>query len=83
MHSTTTAPQAAEGLHFGIVPYVSRPALGIVSGMVSAGGNLGAVMLLGSFFEDGARRVCAWSMGTEHGHGAWLVHSMHMHMTCA
>ena len=35
--------QMAEGLHFGIVPYVSRPALGIVSGMVGAGGNLGAV----------------------------------------
>jgi len=33
--------QMAEGLHFGIVPYVSRPALGVVSGMVGAGGNLG------------------------------------------
>lgn len=90
--------QAAEGLHYGIVPYVSRPALGIVSGMVSArhslpiylllllprlfllllpllllhyhyychyfltsqvsaGGNLGAVVLLGSFFEDGTLRL--------------------------
>ena len=28
--------QAAEGLHYGIVPYVSRPALGVVSGMVGA-----------------------------------------------
>merc|ERR1719488_24773 len=36
--------QAAEGLHYGIVPYVSRPALGVVSGMVGAGGNLGGVM---------------------------------------
>ena len=36
--------QAAEGLHYGIVPYVSRPALGVVSGMVGAGGNLGAVI---------------------------------------
>jgi NNP family nitrate/nitrite transporter-like MFS transporter len=33
--------QMAEGLHFGIVPYISRPALGVVSGMVGAGGNLG------------------------------------------
>ena len=31
--------QMAEGLHFGVVPYVSRPALGVVSGMVGAGGN--------------------------------------------
>ena len=36
--------QMAEGLHFGIVPYVSRPALGVVSGMVGAGGNFGGVM---------------------------------------
>ena len=35
---------AAEGLHYGVVPYVSRPALGVVSGMVGAGGNLGAVI---------------------------------------
>jgi hypothetical protein len=38
------AVQMAEGLHFGIVPYVSRPALGVVSGMVGAGGNFGGVM---------------------------------------
>jgi NNP family nitrate/nitrite transporter-like MFS transporter len=36
--------QMAEGLTYGIVPYVSRPALGVVSGMVGAGGNLGAVI---------------------------------------
>merc|ERR1719326_43279 len=36
--------QAAEGLHYGIVPYISRPALGVVSGMVGAGGNFGALM---------------------------------------
>ena len=36
--------QMAEGLHFGVVPYVSRPALGVVSGMVGAGGNFGGVM---------------------------------------
>merc|ERR1719240_546672 len=36
--------QMSEGLHFGIVPYVSRPALGVVSGMVGAGGNTGALI---------------------------------------
>merc|ERR1711988_342810 len=49
--------QAAEGLHYGIVPYVSRPALGIVSGMVGAGGNLGAVIALWSFFKGGEIRT--------------------------
>jgi len=34
--------QAAEGLSFGIVPYISRPALGVVSGMV--GGAATAVL---------------------------------------
>merc|ERR1719326_1758028 len=43
--------QMAEGLHFGIVPYVSRPALGVVSGMVGAGGNFGGV--IGSKFIVG------------------------------
>merc|ERR1711998_538264 len=36
--------QMAEGLHFGIVPYISRPAPGVCSGMVGAGGNMGAVI---------------------------------------
>merc|ERR1719169_225424 len=43
--------QAAEGLSFGIVPYISRPALGVVSGMVGAGGNSGAVAMLNLFFK--------------------------------
>merc|ERR1719440_1035858 len=45
--------QMAEGLHFGIVPYISRPALGVCSGMVGAGGNLGA--LISSKYIVGAR----------------------------
>merc|ERR1712196_718693 len=49
--------QAAEGLHYGIVPYVSRPALGIVSGMVGAGGNRGSVIALWSFFKGGDIRT--------------------------
>jgi len=47
--------QAAEGLHYGIVPYISRPALGIVSGMVGAGGNLGSVIALNIFFKGAYR----------------------------
>merc|ERR1712225_69402 len=43
--------QAAEGLSVGIVPYISRPALGVVSGMVGAGGNSGAVAMLNLFFK--------------------------------
>jgi NNP family nitrate/nitrite transporter-like MFS transporter len=54
--------QAAEGLHYGVVPYVSRPALGIVSGMVGAGGNLGAVVSLRAFFF-GTMRVDSGLMG--------------------
>jgi len=49
--------QAAEGLHYGIVPYVSRPALGIVSGMAGAGGNLGGVVALRAFFFGGIARA--------------------------
>jgi len=48
--------QAAEGLHYGIVPYVSRPALGVVSGMVGAGGNLGAVIALNTILTPDIRR---------------------------
>merc|ERR1711998_314152 len=49
--------QAAEGLHYGIVPYVSRPALGIMGGMVGAGGNLGGVIALRAFFFGGIARA--------------------------
>merc|ERR1712146_731572 len=45
--------QMAEGLHFGIVPYISRPALGVVSGMVGAGGNAGA-LIAGQFIVSAA-----------------------------
>jgi len=48
--------QAAEGLHYGIVPVISRPALGVVSGMVGAGGNTGAV-ICGNLFFTGAFRT--------------------------
>lgn len=47
--------QAAEGLSYGVVPYISRPALGVVSGMVGAGGSLGSVITLAIFFSGGFR----------------------------
>jgi NNP family nitrate/nitrite transporter-like MFS transporter len=50
------AVQMAEGLTFGIVPTVSRPALGIVSGMVGAGGNCGALITNVLFFGGGKMR---------------------------
>ena len=55
--------QAAEGLHYGVVPYVSRSraprlprARHHVSAMVGAGGNLGAVIGLRAFFFSGDMR---------------------------
>jgi MFS transporter, NNP family, nitrate/nitrite transporter len=35
--------QAAEGTTFGIVPYIDPPSTGSISGIVGAGGNVGAV----------------------------------------
>jgi len=56
--------QMAEGLHFGIVPFISRPALGVVSGMVGAGGNLGAVIsgqfIVGSGKKEPIDRGFVW-----------------------
>lgn len=36
--------QMAEGATFSVVPFVNKKALGLVSGIVGAGGNVGAVM---------------------------------------
>jgi nitrate/nitrite transporter NarK len=49
--------QMAEGLTFGIVPFVSRPALGVVSGMVGAGGNAGALITNAAFFLSDSVRT--------------------------
>ena len=49
--------QMAEGLHFGIVPYLSRPALGVVSGMVGAGGNAGALIAGQFLLYDDFKRL--------------------------
>lgn len=44
--------QAAEGSTYGIVPYVDPEATGSVSGIVGAGGNVGAVLFSLAFLED-------------------------------
>ncbi|GMH43524.1 hypothetical protein BSKO_11446 [Bryopsis sp. KO-2023] len=44
--------QASEGACYGIVPFVSKRALGVVTGFVGAGGNIGSVVLQAAFFRS-------------------------------
>ena len=46
----STCVQAAEGATYGVVPFVSKRGLGVVSGFVGAGGNAGSVLLQTLFF---------------------------------
>merc|ERR1711990_115532 len=39
--------QASEGASYGIVPYITRRALGVVSGYIGAGGNAGSTICMG------------------------------------
>ncbi|KAG9449822.1 hypothetical protein H6P81_009787 [Aristolochia fimbriata] len=43
--------QAASGLTFGVVPFVSKRALGVISGMTGSGGTLGGVIIQLLFFS--------------------------------
>jgi NNP family nitrate/nitrite transporter-like MFS transporter len=54
--------QAAEGTSFGIVPYIDPPATGSISGIVGAGGNVGAV-LFGLGFRKLPYRTAFFIMG--------------------
>ena len=49
--------QMSEGLSYGVVPFISRPALGVVSGMVGAGGNAGALITNILFFSSDSMRT--------------------------
>lgn len=44
--------QASEGACYGIIPFISKRALGVVTGFVGAGGNFGSTVVQSLFFRD-------------------------------
>merc|ERR1711990_1301875 len=44
--------QASEGASYGIVPYITRRALGVASGFIGAGGNAGSTICIALFFTS-------------------------------
>jgi len=46
------AVQSSEGASYGVVPFLTRRALGVVSGFIGAGGNAGSTLLIALFFSD-------------------------------
>jgi len=44
--------QASEGASYGIVPFVTRRALGVASGYIGAGGNAGSTVCMALFFKS-------------------------------
>lgn len=59
----STFVQAAEGSTYGIVPYVDPPSTGSISGIVGAGGNIGAVCF-GFAFQNLSTRTAFITMGS-------------------
>ena len=53
----STCVQAAEGASYGVVPFVSKRSLGVVSGFVGAGGNAGSAITQVLFFKSGNNTV--------------------------
>ena len=48
--------QAACGAVFGVVPFVSKRSVGLVTGVVASGGNIGALVFQVRLGDDGANR---------------------------
>merc|ERR1712216_849493 len=56
--------QASEGASYGIVPYITRRALGVASGYIGAGGNAGSTICMALFFTSASIAMtasCTWA----------------------
>jgi len=59
----STFVQACEGSSFGIVPYINPPVTGSISGIVGAGGNVGAIAF-GFCFRQMSAKSAFMTMGS-------------------